>query len=57
MKYANEEKSAVICTDNNGQDWTVPRWPKSHPHPMWVKFGIDEAEVNGEIQPATTEMV
>ena len=44
MKYANQEKSAVIITDKNGNIWTVPRG-----HRFWVEFGIDKAEQEGRI--------
>ncbi len=47
MKYANQEKSAVIYTKPDGQVWTVPRG-----HRYWAQFGIDAAEQRGEIEDA-----
>ncbi|ASF93719.1 hypothetical protein EAY71_17095 [Vibrio anguillarum] len=49
MKYANQEKSAVITTDKNGNIWTVPRG-----HRFWVEFGIDKAEQEGRIDEPET---
>ncbi|MDE1323861.1 hypothetical protein L9W97_01840 [Vibrio aestuarianus] len=48
MKYANQEKTAVVCNHPiNGEQWTVPRG-----HRFWSEFGIDEAEAKGQIEDA-----
>ncbi|WP_198597033.1 hypothetical protein [Vibrio splendidus] len=48
MKYANQDKNAVICNHPiNGQEWKVPRG-----HRFWSEFGIDQAEQRGEIADA-----
>lgn len=49
MKYANLEKTAVICDCPKGQEWTVPR-----DHRLWVEFGIDKAEQEGRIDEPET---
>ncbi|WP_185759850.1 hypothetical protein [Vibrio pectenicida] len=48
MKYANLEKTAVICQHPaNEQQWTVPRG-----HRFWAEFGIDLAEQENRIEEA-----
>lgn len=44
MKYANTNKNAVMTTDKNGNQWTIPRG-----HRFWSEWGIDKAESEGRI--------
>ncbi|WP_406733479.1 hypothetical protein RJD39_04865 [Vibrio scophthalmi] len=46
MKYANPEKTAVICNHPiNGNPWTVPQG-----HRFWTEWGIDQAQKEGRIE-------
>lgn len=49
MKYANQEKNAVITDDKNGNTCVVPRG-----HRFWAELGIDKAEQEGRIDEPET---
>ncbi|HHY0357894.1 hypothetical protein H2663_09775 [Vibrio cholerae] len=52
MKYTDSSKSAVVTTDKNGKQWTVPRT-----HRFWAEWGIDKAEQEGRIsEPETVDV-
>ncbi|HFG1604190.1 TPA: hypothetical protein ACGFXW_000023 [Vibrio cholerae] len=52
MKYTDSSKSAVVTTDKNGKQWTIPRT-----HRFWAEWGIDKAEQEGRIsEPETVDV-
>ncbi|HGE6000064.1 TPA: hypothetical protein ACGGR4_002933 [Vibrio cholerae] len=52
MEYTDSSKSAVVTTDKNGKQWTVPRT-----HRFWAEWGIDKAEQEGRISEPEADNV